>query len=250
LHQQLLNRLALQINSSKEKNAVKKIAQILPLVILLGGFIFIGDASALRFSGDSWVARHYANGQATDEFYLVVQDSGVDINISKFRLNGFSFAPSDPGKNPDFSQLTLSPENGGISWREIDQQHSKYYVKLDRKATRISNKLIRKGLLEKDDQQGYVDDWVSDRLKNRKFKLVFWDENGKKYKTRVGFDTFENPGSEPVVDDDSDYIADNDGEGHGGGNGAAPVPEPATMLLLGSGLVGLAGASRKMRKNK
>ena len=36
--------------------------------------------------------------------------------------------------------------------------------------------------------------------------------------------------------------------GGGGGSGASPVPEPGTLLLVGSGLAGLAGISLRRRQ--
>jgi len=40
------------------------------------------------------------------------------------------------------------------------------------------------------------------------------------------------------------------GSGGGGGAGASPVPEPGTLLLVGTGLAGLAGASLRRRQRK
>ena len=40
------------------------------------------------------------------------------------------------------------------------------------------------------------------------------------------------------------------GGGSGGGSGASPVPEPGTLLLVGSGLAGLAGISLRRRQRQ
>ena len=49
-----------------------------------------------------------------------------------------------------------------------------------------------------------------------------------------------------VIEDESDHLASNwEGDGEGEGD---PVPEPATMLLLGSGLIGIAFGGKKRFK--
>lgn len=47
----------------------------------------------------------------------------------------------------------------------------------------------------------------------------------------------------------TDFIARPDGQTFGGGGGGSVVPEPSTYLLLGSGLLGLAGIARRRRTN-
>ena len=49
---------------------------------------------------------------------------------------------------------------------------------------------------------------------------------------------------------DSQLYIDNVGGSNGNGNGTNPVPEPSTILLMGIGLIGLAGYSRKRFSKK
>jgi PEP-CTERM motif len=66
---------------------------------------------------------------------------------------------------------------------------------------------------------------VDYRVKNN-LKAIFSDISGNKYQVAVKIKDFQNPP----------------------GGGSIPTPEPATILLLGCGLLGLAGIGRKKFK--
>jgi len=198
------------------------------LTLFLSGCIFISNSNATSFTGDAWIAQHFVGDEATDEYYLIIKNSGININAESVKLGNFSFKPS--GSPRDFYQLTGQLDIDNVTWFEIDIEKSEIFLRKSHRFFRSHRLKRHRPRLE------WIYEWSSDSLEERMFELTFRDENGNRYEAEIGFATFENPVENPNI-----FTGPQE-------NDVAPVPEPATILLISTGLLGIVGYSRKKFK--
>jgi hypothetical protein len=191
------------------------------VTIILFSFLsigFAGNAFAVKFTGNAdWLTSAGLFGG--DDQWLNVDTSFLlpFETYKKVKVKGIRFQSTTPTDGFGGLAFLMDTEKGKIN--------------------RLLKKAQKRGLDEED-----AEALINSALAGETFKIKLKTLDGVKYKGRLTFgelmDASELAGASTSVA----AVASQTGEG------SSAIPEPATMILLGAGILGLAGCRRIRRK--
>jgi len=204
----------------------EKLMRRLNLVLLwslLGLFLFVQNATALPYQvevGDYINLEYYNNDPE-----IMAGVMGFDVKDENHKTYGFveSFCMEYTGRTNTYTDYEITSIVDGIGfWDSRDWKAITYlYYNWDQGTLgfNASQSDLQRAFWYFTDGLTNVSDTVMQIVKYASSESANWINDGKVM---------------VAVNDGQDILVS-----------AAPVPEPATMLLFGTGLIGLAGLSRK-----